>query len=68
MAEIRVEERKRSLGWLWALIALLVIAAVAYYFLFMSGSVTVDTTPETGALPGAAGLAAHAVALFTRAA
>ena len=68
MAEIRVEERRRSLGWLWALLALLVIAAVAYWFLFMNGSVSADTAPATSSLPGAAELAAHAAGILTRAA
>lgn len=32
MAEIRVEPvRKRGLGWLWALVLVLVLAAVAWY-------------------------------------
>lgn len=34
MAEIRVEPRRRSLGWLWALLVLIVIGALAYYFLY----------------------------------
>ena len=68
MAEIRVEERKRSLGWVWALLVLLLIAAAAWYFLRANGAVTVDAPAGTGSLPGAAGLAAHAVALVARAA
>lgn len=39
MAEIRVEPRRRSLAWLWILIAIVIIAALAYYFLYYrSGS------------------------------
>lgn len=33
MAEIRVEKEKRSLGWLWALLALLLLALAAWWFL-----------------------------------
>lgn len=32
MAEIRVEKEKRGLGWLWALLALLVLALIAWWF------------------------------------
>jgi len=39
MAEIRVVKEKRSLGWLWALLALLVLAlAVWWFFSQSSGS------------------------------
>ena len=34
MAEIRVEPRRRSMAWLWILIALVIIGALAYYFLY----------------------------------
>ena len=33
MAEIRIERKRRSLGWLWLLLALLLVAALAWYFL-----------------------------------
>ncbi|HJU66115.1 MAG TPA: hypothetical protein VJ596_10580 [Gemmatimonadaceae bacterium] len=33
MAEIKVQERRGGLGWLWALIALIVIALVLWYLL-----------------------------------
>jgi hypothetical protein len=33
MAEIRVEPKRRSLTWLWVLLAVLVIAALVWYFL-----------------------------------
>ena len=33
MAEIRVEREKRGLGWLWALLALLLLALAAWWFL-----------------------------------
>ncbi len=32
MAEIRVEKEKRGLGWLWALLALLLLALAAWWF------------------------------------
>ena len=32
MAEIRVEKEKRGLGWLWALLALLLLALLAWWF------------------------------------
>ena len=51
MAEIRVERTpKRGLGWLWALLLVLVLAAVAWYlwsnghFGGQPGSTTPDTT------------------------
>jgi hypothetical protein len=33
MAEIKVQERRGGLGWLWALIALVVIALILWYLL-----------------------------------
>jgi hypothetical protein len=33
MAEIRVEERKRGMGWLWGLIALVIVALLIWYFM-----------------------------------
>ena len=39
MAEIRVEPRRRSLAWLWILIAVVIVAALAYYFLYYRGGV-----------------------------
>jgi hypothetical protein len=46
MAEIRVEPKKRSLAWLWALLALAVIALVAWY-LNNDGVDQVDVAPAT---------------------
>lgn len=37
MAEIRVAPRKKSHGWVWLLLALLIIAAVVY-FLYVNGT------------------------------
>ncbi len=36
MAEIRVVKEKRSLGWVWALLALLVLALAAWWFFSQS--------------------------------
>ena len=33
MAEIRVEEKRRGLGWLWAIIVLALIGAAVWYFM-----------------------------------
>jgi hypothetical protein len=53
MAEIRVEPKRRSLAWLWALLALALVAAVAWYL--MAGGVrrvddddATTTTPPAG--------------------
>ncbi|HUF28653.1 MAG TPA: hypothetical protein VMM18_16860 [Gemmatimonadaceae bacterium] len=32
MAEIRLEERGRGLGWIWALVALVLVALLIWYF------------------------------------
>jgi hypothetical protein len=34
MAEIRVEPRRRSLAWLWILLALIIAGGLVYYFLY----------------------------------
>ena len=40
MAEIHVEPRRRSLAWLWILLALIVVGGLVYYFLYYrNGSV-----------------------------
>jgi hypothetical protein len=45
MAEIRVEPRKRGLGVLWTILALVVVALVVWYFLNNGrGNVTVQPT------------------------
>ena len=47
MAEIRVEREKRGLGWLWALLALLLLALAAWWFLTQrpdSNTAPADTT------------------------
>lgn len=42
MAEIRIEQKKGSLAWLWILLLLLIIAAAVWY---MTNSRTVAGTP-----------------------
>lgn len=49
MAEIRVEPKRRSLAWLWLLLALAVIGLVAWY-LVNQGAVRVETTATPAAL------------------
>ncbi len=40
MAEIRVEPRRRSMAWLWVLLALIVVGGLVYYFFYYrSGTV-----------------------------
>jgi hypothetical protein len=53
MAEIRVEPKRRSLAWVWVLLALAVAAAV-FWYLNNDGVNQVETTPATSALPHAA--------------
>ena len=62
MAEIRVEEKRRSLAWLWALLAVLLIGLVVWY-LNNDGVNQVETVPATGALPTPAAHVAVAPAL-----
>ena len=55
MAQIRVEPKRRSHAWLWILLALAVVALVAWY-LYSQGAVRVESTGAL-TLPGAAALA-----------
>ncbi len=52
MAEIRIEQKRRSLAWLWLLLALLIVAALAWYFLYpgRTAAPTAPAPPTTGAL------------------
>jgi hypothetical protein len=34
MAEIRVEPKRRSMAWLWILLAVVVVGAVAYFMFY----------------------------------
>jgi hypothetical protein len=49
MAEIRVEQKRRSLAWLWLLLALVVIGLVVWY-LNNDGINQVDTVPASSAI------------------
>ena len=40
MAEIKVEPKRGGLGWLWAIVALVLIAAVVWYFMNNSTATT----------------------------
>jgi hypothetical protein len=67
MAEIRIERKRRGLGLLWLFLALVVVAVLAWYFLYPGRTTTAPAAapPTTGALdrgePSAHGavLAAH---------
>jgi hypothetical protein len=52
MAEIRIEQKRRGLGWLWLLLALVVVAVLAWYFLYPGRTTTAPAAapPTTGAL------------------
>lgn len=51
MAEIRVEEKRRNLGWLWALIALVIVVLLIWFF--MAGADDeVEPIPPAGTEPG----------------
>ena len=59
MAEIRVEERKRGLGWLWGLIALVLVALLIWYFMSTGDGTADDTLRDTvGSLDDGGHLAA----------
>ena len=47
MAEIRVEERKRGMGWLWGLIALVIVALLIWYFMSTGEGTADDTLRDT---------------------
>ena len=62
MAEIRVEPKRRSMAWVWVLLALAVAAAV-FWYLNNDGVNQVDTVPATSALPSVPTLVAQVPAL-----
>jgi hypothetical protein len=65
MAEIRVEPKRRSLAWLWALLALALVALV-FWYLNNDGVNQVDSTPATPATTAPTSLApSPAPALLT---
>jgi hypothetical protein len=45
MAEIKVEPKRGGLGWLWAIILLVLLAVAAWYFLNNRRAVPANTTP-----------------------
>jgi hypothetical protein len=52
MAEIRIERKGRRLGWVWLLLALVVVALLAWYFLY-PGRTTIapaSAPPTTGSI------------------
>ena len=62
MAEIRVEPKRRSMAWLWVLLAL-ALAALVFWYLNNDGVNQVETVPATSALPASAPALAAVVAL-----
>ena len=53
MAEIRVEQKRRSLAWLWILLVLALVAAAVWYFYFNGGTIRTDTGARVGPAAGA---------------
>ena len=54
MAEIRIEQKRRGLGWLWLLLALIICAILVWYFLYPGRTAPAPATgapPTTGAAP-----------------
>jgi hypothetical protein len=49
MAEIKVEPTRSGLGWLWAIILLVVIAAGVWYFMVNSRPAPATTVPADSA-------------------
>jgi hypothetical protein len=54
MAEIRVEEKRGGLAWLWILLALLLIGAAVWYFMGMPGTQDANQGIEQGTTTPAA--------------
>jgi hypothetical protein len=52
MAEIRVEQKRRSLAWLWILLVLALVAAGVWYFYYNNGGVVRTTGDRTGPAAG----------------
>ena len=52
MAEIRIEQKRRGLGWLWLVLALIIVLVLGWYFMYPGrGSAPATTAqPATGAL------------------
>lgn len=45
MAEIKVEPKRSNIGWLWAIILLVVLGAGVWYFMVNSRPVPTTTSP-----------------------
>ena len=43
MAQIRVEEKRSGLGWLWSVLALIIAAALVWYFLTNRSTLPANT-------------------------
>jgi ABC-type polysaccharide/polyol phosphate export permease len=46
MAQIRIEQKRSSLGWLWVIIALIIIGVIIWYLLGR-GTAATETTNTT---------------------
>ncbi|HEU4630533.1 MAG TPA: hypothetical protein VFS08_12360 [Gemmatimonadaceae bacterium] len=53
MAEIRVEQKRGSLAWLWILLVLLLVALGVWYFMGMPGVNDAGAAGDSTAVPGA---------------
>ncbi|HEX6534529.1 MAG TPA: hypothetical protein VF041_08025 [Gemmatimonadaceae bacterium] len=51
MAQIRIEPKRTGLGWLWVLIALVVIALAAWLFIGRGGTSTRSAPRAAGPAP-----------------
>lgn len=63
MAEIHVEPKGRGMGWIWIVIALIIIAALIWYFVL--GAPGTQNAPGSNTMPttGEAGAVGHTLAL-----
>ncbi|HET7585342.1 MAG TPA: hypothetical protein VFK13_10560 [Gemmatimonadaceae bacterium] len=62
MAQIRIEEKRGGLAWLWIIVALIIAALILWYI--FAGGRSATTTPAADSLQtGAVPLAASAVRL-----
>jgi hypothetical protein len=66
MAEIRIERKRRGLGLLWLFLALVLVALLAWYFLYPGRTTTAPAAapPTTGALDRRAPMHGAAVAVL----
>lgn len=49
MAQIKIERKRTSLGWLWVLIVLIIIAIIAWFVIGRTGATTSNAAPTTAA-------------------